>query len=132
MSTLATKYSFNYLNFVPNRSQERRYDEMLPRVYGQHLGRFEGEIEIEYDEFSRSARTAYNQLLDAFDAQTKRKEVNKYNEFLNKISDKYPHLLTGVMGMRDFCRMFVFSIGLVYNLLLNSKNIYSNLNLISK
>ena len=60
---------------------------MLPRVYGQHLGRFEGAIRIDYDDFSRSARTAYNQLLDAFDAQTKRKEINKYNEVLNKISD---------------------------------------------
>ena len=60
---------------------------MLLKVYEQHLRKFEGEIKIEYDEFSRSARTAYNQLLDAFDAQTKRKEVNKYNEVLNKISD---------------------------------------------
>ena len=95
---------------------------MLPRVYGQHLGRFEGEIEIQYDEFSRSARSAYNQLLDAFDAQTKRKEVNKYNEFLIEISERYPHLLAGVMEMRDFCRMYVFSIDLVYNQL-KSKNI---------
>ena len=95
---------------------------MLPRVYGQHLGRFEGAIRIDYDDFSRSARTAYNQLLDAFDAQTKRKEVNKYNEFLTKIQEKNQGLLANVMEMRDFCRIYVFSIDLVYNQL-KSKNI---------
>ena len=95
---------------------------MLLKVYEQHLRKFEGEIRIEYDEFSRSAKTAYNQLLDTFDAQTKRKEVNKYNEFLTKIQEKNQGLLANVMEMRDFCRIYVFSIDLVYNQL-KSKNI---------
>ena len=105
---------------------------MLLEVYEQHLRKFEGRGKIKYDEFSRSARTAYNQLLDAFDAQTRRKEVNKYNEFLNEIKKRNQGLLANVMEMRDFCRMYVFSIYLVYNLQLKSKNIFSNLNSISK
>ena len=80
---------------------------MLPRVYKRHLAKYEGRDKIEYSKFTRAARSAYNQLLDAFDAQTRRKEVNKYNEFLTKIKESYPKMLAGAMKMSEFCKMYV-------------------------